>query len=62
MPSDQKTVYTFDLDTLLETDSLEEFESSCERLGGHGGRVVTLSPPTCEAEVRFPAQPQVGSW
>ena len=28
--------------------------------GGHGGRVVTLSPPTSEAGVRFPAQPQVG--
>ena len=27
---------------------------------GHGGRVVTLSPPTCEAGVRFPARPQVG--
>ena len=29
-------------------------------LRGHGGRVVTLSPPTSEAGVRFPAQPQVG--
>ena len=28
--------------------------------GGHGGRVVTLSPPTSEAGVRFPARPQVG--
>ena len=27
---------------------------------GHGGRVVTLSPPTSEARVRFPARPQVG--
>ena len=27
---------------------------------GHGGRVGTLSPPTSEAGVRFPAQPQVG--
>ena len=26
---------------------------------GHGGRVVTLSPPTSEAGVRFPARPQV---
>ena len=26
----------------------------------HGGRVVTLSPPTYEAGVRFPARPQVG--
>ena len=29
-------------------------------LGGHGGRVVTLLPPTSEIGVRFPAQPQVG--
>ena len=28
--------------------------------GGHGGRVVTLSPPTSEAEVQFPTWPQVG--
>ena len=27
---------------------------------GHGGRVVTLLPPTSEARVRFPAWPQVG--
>ena len=27
---------------------------------GHGGRVVTLSPPTFEARARFPAWPQVG--
>ena len=27
---------------------------------GHGGRVVTLSPPTSEAWVRSPARPQVG--
>ena len=27
--------------------------------GFHGGRVVTLSPPTSEARVRFPAWPQV---
>ena len=28
--------------------------------GGHGGRVVTLSPPTSEAGVRSPSRPQVG--
>ena len=28
--------------------------------GGHGGRVVTLSPPTSEAGVRSPARPQLG--
>ena len=27
---------------------------------GHGGRVVTLSPPTSEAGVRSPSWPQVG--
>ena len=27
---------------------------------GHGGRVVTLVPPTSEAGVQFPARPQVG--
>ena len=28
-------------------------------VGGHSDRVVTLSPPTSEAGLRFPAQPQV---
>ena len=28
--------------------------------GGHGGRVVTLSPPTSEAGVRSPSWPEVG--
>ena len=27
---------------------------------GHGDRVVTLSPPTSEAGVRYPTWPQVG--
>ena len=27
---------------------------------GHGGRVVTLTPPTSEAGVHFPAWPPVG--
>ena len=26
----------------------------------HSGRVVTLSPPTSKAGVRFPSRPQVG--
>ena len=30
------------------------------RIGGHGGRVVTLSPPTSEAGVRSPSRPYVG--
>ena len=29
---------------------------------GHGGRVVTLLPPTSEVGVRFPARPQVGKF
>ena len=29
-------------------------------LGSHSGRVVTLSPPTSEIGVWFPALPQVG--
>ena len=28
--------------------------------GGHGGRVVTLSPPTSEAGVRSSSRPEVG--
>ena len=31
-----------------------------QKAGGHGGRVVTLSPPTSEAGVRFLTRPQVG--
>ena len=31
-----------------------------QEIGGHGGRVVTLSPPTSKAGVQFPARPQVG--
>ena len=30
------------------------------KLGGHGGRVVALSPPTSEIGVRFLARPEVG--
>ena len=29
-------------------------------IGGHGGRVGTLSPPTSEAGVQSPTRPQVG--
>ena len=29
--------------------------------GGHGGRVVTLSPPTSEAGVQSPSWPEVGN-
>ena len=43
----------------LITSKKDELEKLRE-VGDHGGRVVTLSPPTSEAGVRFPAQPQVG--
>ena len=33
------------------------FQANCS---GHGGRVVTFSPPTSEVGVRFTALPQVG--
>ena len=32
----------------------------CGEWGGHGDRVVTLSPPTSGAGVRSPSRPQVG--
>ena len=32
-----------------------------DNTGGHGGRGVTLSPPTSEARVQFPAPIQVGN-
>ena len=43
---------------LLLTVDARGYSVHCS--GGHGGRVVTLSPPTSEVGVRFPAQPQVG--
>ena len=42
-------VVRFDLGPLLQG-----------QIGGHGGRVVTLSPPTSEAGVRSPSRPYVG--
>ena len=33
---------------------------ACNLCRGHGGRVVTVSPPTSEAGIRFLAWPQVG--
>ena len=35
-------------------------DNSNKEFGGQGGRVVTLSPPTSEARVRFPALRQGG--
>ena len=37
-----------------------DIKTETANLGGHGGRVVTLSPPTSEASVRFTALPLVG--
>ena len=40
---------------------LLDFEKAFDSVQrGHGGRVVTLSPPTSEAGVRSPSWPQVG--
>ena len=33
---------------------------SAANIRSHGGRVVTLSPPTSEIGVWFPAQPKMG--
>ena len=46
--------------TKQAVEELEYLVTFNRSIGGHGGRVVTLSPPTSEAGVRFPACPQVG--
>ena len=45
---------------LVIPTSLKEDLFSLLQKWGHGVRVVTLSPPTSEVRVRFPAPPQVG--
>ena len=52
-------VRVFFLDSFLYT-SLTVFLCFYIHERGHGGRVATLSPPTSEAMVCFPARPQVG--
>ena len=50
-------------ETICQTqtaDSIEKYTLIKREIRGHGGRVVTLSPPTSEAGVLFPARPQVG--
>ena len=50
-----------DSPTLFPDSVLRNAEEDIEKFErGHGGRVVTLSPPTSEAGVRFPARPHVG--
>ena len=44
----------------IEQKTVKKHQGLINPKGGHGGRVVTLSPPTSEAGVRFPARPQVG--
>ena len=44
---------------LIYTGATRYYVILCTR-GGHGGKVVTLSPPSSEAVVQFPARPQVG--
>ena len=39
---------------------MSSFVGRGNQFRGHGGRVVTLSPPTSKAGIRSPAQPQVG--
>ena len=43
---------------LLASNAL--LNSPLDQGGGHGGRVVTLLPPTSEAVVRSPSRPYVG--
>ena len=45
-------------DTRISSIKEQGFSEVATR--GHGGRVVTLSPPTSEAGVRSPSRPQVG--
>ena len=47
------------MQSILVTKSLR-FLTILKNPRGHGGRVVTLPPPTSEAGVRFPAWPHVG--
>ena len=49
-----------DQGTLIYSYTLKWSEAIIHRIRGHGGRVVTLSPPTSEAGVRFRVRPQVG--
>ena len=46
------------METYLRSEQTESFPQGGE--GGHGGRVVTLSPPTSEAGVQSPSRPYVG--
>ena len=45
---------------VIKVGILHHIQQPEQRGGGHGGTVVTLSPPTSEAGVWFLAQPQVG--
>ena len=46
--------------SLMLIDRSIELFLYVNKKGGHGGRVVTLSPPTSEIGVQFSAPPQVG--
>ena len=46
--------------TDLPSGPITKYQCCLQLKRGHGGRVVTLSPPTSGAGVRFPAWPQVG--
>ena len=50
----------FDMGNIRHTVTTAFSHFSLYMYRGHGGRVVTLSPPTSEVRVRFPTWPQVG--
>ena len=50
------TVLHVHFEKVSETNNQDTY--SAER--NHGGRVVTLSPPTSEVWVQFPARPVIG--
>ena len=52
--------YVYKKKVLVLGLNYSKYDMNLIKSGDHGGRVVTLSPPTSEAGVRFPARPQVG--
>ena len=53
MPSRQEVSYG-----IVQSPDMTDNNINIKR--GHGGRVITLSPPTSEAGVRSPSWPEVG--
>ena len=46
----------------IKVNRINDFCTKTNTVGGHGGRVVTLSPPTSEAGVRSPTGLKWESW